>query len=60
MREDDVFVFNALFEFGVFDLLALTPHALLFLELLPLVFCMLALTKFLLIAAFMLDFARLR
>ena len=55
-----MFVFNALLEFGVFDLLALTPRALLLLELLPLVFCVLTLTKFLLIAAFMLDFARLR
>ena len=60
MREDDVFVFKALFEFGVFDLLVLTPRALLFLELLPLVFCMLALTEFLLIAAFILDFALFR
>ena len=60
MREEDKFVFKALLEFGVFDLLALTPRALLFLELLPLVLYMLALTEFLLIAAFMLDFARLR
>ena len=51
---------SALFEFGVFDLIALLPRALLFFELLPLDFYTFALKAFLLITAFRLDFARLR